>query len=106
MVGNDGGSHDDGSRNEDHEGAIEQETELNPHRGERGIAPERWAESDLADADPGALTRTGREMHIPSGTEEEGPQRALDAMNRRVEDQAEVGRQAEESGDFSPRRLE
>ena len=96
----------DATRDHDQEATIELEVEMSPHRGERGITPERWAESDLADADPGALTRVGRETHVPSGTDEEGPPEALAAMDRRVEEQAEVGRRAEESGDYSPRRLE
>jgi hypothetical protein len=98
-------SNDDASRNEDHEGALEQECELSPYRNERGIPPDRWAESARADEDPGLLTRAGCQMRQPSGRDEEGPPEALDAMHRRVEAQAEVGRLAEESGDYSPRRL-
>jgi hypothetical protein len=97
---------DEGTHNEDHEGAIDMESELNPHRNERGISPERWAESVRADEDPGLLTRAGCHMQQPSGCDQEGPPEALEAMNRRVETQAEVGRIAEETGDPSPRRLE
>ena len=96
----------DALHNEDHEGAIDMESELNPHRHERGIPPDRWAESARADEDPGLLTREGCHMQQPSGCDEEGPPAALDAMHRRVEAQAEVGRLAEESGDYSPRHLE
>ena len=97
---------DNGSRNEDHEGALDLESELNPHRNERGITPDRWAESARAEEDPGLLTRAGCHMQQPSGCDEEGPAQALDAMHRRVEAQAEVGRLGEESGDYSPRHLE
>ena len=89
----------DGSRDDIQEGTIKREVEQSPHRGERGITPERWAESERADEDPGA---PGREARQASGRARTGEEEAED---RRVEAQAEVGRRAAESGDDSPRRL-
>ena len=89
----------DGSRDDIQEGTIKREVEQSSHRGERGITPERWAESERADEDPGALSREGRQ---PAGRERTGGEEAED---RRVEAQAEVGRRAEQSGDAAPRRL-
>jgi hypothetical protein len=95
----------DGTRDDDQEGTIKQEAVQGAHRGERGITPERWAESAQADADGGALSRAGRHAQQPSGRDSEGPEEAEEAMDRRVEEQAEVGRRAAETGDGSPRRL-
>ncbi|MBF5043898.1 hypothetical protein FGE12_15970 [Aggregicoccus sp. 17bor-14] len=100
----------DGTRDDDQEGTIKQEAERGAHRGERGITPERWAESERANADSGELTRAGRHAQQPTGREGtaalRGEEEAEEAMDRRVEEQAEVGRRAAESGDGSPRRLE
>jgi hypothetical protein len=94
----------DGSRDDIQEGTIKREAEQASHRGERGISPERWEESERADADADALTRAGREARQPSGRESTGGAQAERAEDRRVEAQAEVGRRAAESGDAAPRR--
>lgn len=95
----------DGSRDDIQEGTIKREAEQSPHRGERGITPERWEESARAAEDGGELTRAGREAQQPTGREETGPARAVREEDRRVEEQAEVGRRAAETDDGSPRRL-
>lgn len=93
----------DATRDDDQEGTLKQEAEQSAHRLERGITPERWAESERADEDPGALTREGRHAQQPPGS---GEEEAREAMDRRVEEQAEVGRRADHTGDAPPRRLE
>ena len=95
----------DGSRDDIQEGTIKREVEQSPHRGERGITPERWAESERADEDPGALTHAGRHAQQPAGREDAGPRKGERDEERRVEEQAEVGRRAAETGDDSPRRM-